>query len=325
MAKEIIEDFLERESPYLLCLYCSKPLKGFESKAEVLKCPHCQVSYPVVNKVPILINENRSIFTFADFTSQRNLFFDITPAGKLRAFIAKNGPTVGGSNLGRRNYKFLSGLLKSDRRARVLILGGSIVGEGMDKFLQEPHFELIESDVSFGPRTQVVFDAHQIPYQDESVDCVVVQAVLEHLIDPQLCVREIHRILKPGGVVYAETPFMQQVHGGPYDFTRFTRSGHRKLFESFEQVKAGPTAGSGTAFAWAYQYLLLSLFGYGKTMRYAVKFFARITGFWMKYIDYITRLNPRDVDGASGFFFIGRKSTKTVSDRQLIDYYFTKE
>ena len=37
------------------------------------------------------------------------------------------------------------------------------------------------------------------------------------------------------GIVYAETPFMQQVHEGAYDFTRYTVLGHRYLFKKFKQ------------------------------------------------------------------------------------------
>jgi len=61
---------------------------------------------------------------------------------------------------------------------------------------------------------------------------MLVQAGLEHVRDLWQVVAEIHRVLKDDGLVYAETPFMQQVHEGPYDFTRFTESGHRYLSAS---------------------------------------------------------------------------------------------
>ena len=52
-------------------------------------------------------------------------------------------------------------------------------------------------------------------------------------------------MLKDDGLVYAETPFLQQVHGGPYDFTRFTHLGHRRLFRKFIELESGATAGAG--------------------------------------------------------------------------------
>ncbi|MEZ5361501.1 MAG: class I SAM-dependent methyltransferase [Bryobacterales bacterium] len=63
-------------------------------------------------------------------------------------------------------------------------------------------------------------DAQRIPFADATFDAVVAQAMLEHVADPVRAVGEIWRVLKPG-LVYSETPFLQQVHAGPYDFTRY--------------------------------------------------------------------------------------------------------
>jgi len=113
------------------------------------------------------------------------------------------------------------------------------------------------------------------------------------------------------------------VHGGPYDFTRFTRSGHRYLFRHFSELASGMTGGPGTALAWSYQYLLLSIFGYTEHARLLVKAAARITGFWLKYLDYFCAPNIRAIDGASGVYFMGQKSDVIMNDRELIHYYST--
>lgn len=312
----------------LICVQCKGKLDSSFLTADLITCPTCQQQYPVVNSIPILIDEKKSIFSFQDFLDKRNLFFDISEKGKIVTLISKLIPGMGGNNLGNKNFKYVEQLLlqlKTFEKPRVLVLGGSIIGEGMHEFVESENLDIVEGDVSFGPRTKIIFDAHSIPYENESFDCVIVQAVLEHVINPQLCVKEIKRVLKPKGIVYAETPFMQQVHGGPYDFTRYTRSGHRKLFQEFEELKSGVTAGSGTALAWSYQYFLQSLFGYNTQLRLIVKFFSRITGFWIKYFDYLTRINSYDNDGASGFYFLGRKSGYPISDKDLIGYYFLRD
>jgi SAM-dependent methyltransferase/uncharacterized protein YbaR (Trm112 family) len=312
----------------LICVSCQSSIENAIIDKDTLKCNSCQLNYPVVNNIPVIINEAESIFSFSDFTKQRNLFFDISKKGNSISFISRVIPGIGGNNLGKKNFKFLENLLinnKFKNKPKVLVIGASIVGDGMSDFINSKNLDIIEGDVSFGPRTKIIFDAHYIPYEDESFDCIIAQAVLEHVIDPIRCVQEIHRVLKPNGIVYAETPFMQQVHGGPYDFTRYTRSGHRKLFQYFEEKKSGATAGSGTALAWSYQYFLLSLFGYTHTLRLLIKVFSRLTGFWIKYFDYLTQYNIRDIDGASGFYFIGTKSSERLTDKELINYYFNSK
>ncbi len=307
----------------LTCVVCKNAIINPVVTPDDIQCESCQQVFPLVNGIPVMINESESIFKFSDFVSQRNLFFDITKKGDLISRVSRFLPSIGGNNLGKENFRHLESLLvgSSSHKPRVLVVGGSIVGEGMSDFVKSNALEIVEGDVSFGPQTKIIFDAHSIPFQAESFDCVVVQAVLEHVINPYRCVEEIFRVLKPTGIVYAETPFMQQVHGGPYDFTRFSRSGHRKLFQRFEELKSGATAGSATALAWSYQYFLLALFGHTRTLRLIVKAFARLTGFWIKYFDIITRVNKYDFDGASGFFFLGRKSTLSIDDKELIGYY----
>lgn len=312
---------------HLSCVLCKNEILNGTVEHDFLKCNTCGQMYPVVNCIPVIINEMESIFTFSDFTKQRNLFFDISKKGELITRISKLAPTIGGNNLGKSNFQLIESLLLKNspiQKPRVLVVGGSIVGEGMSDFTKSPHLEIIEGDVSFGPQTKIIFDAHSIPYTKASFDCVIVQAVLEHVVHASICVEEIHRVLKPGGIVYAETPFMQQVHGGPYDFTRYTRSGHRKLLANFKEIKSGASAGSATALAWSYQYFLLALFGYTRGLRLTVKFFARLTGFWIKYFDYLTRHNKYDDDGASGFYFIGSKSSEKFSDKEIIRYYLEK-
>ena len=66
----------------------------------------------------------------------------------------------------------------------------------------------------------------------------------------------MYRVLKYDGLVYAETPFMQQVHMGKYDFHRFTHLGHRRLFRDFSQIESGVMCGLGMALACGYYYFI---------------------------------------------------------------------
>jgi SAM-dependent methyltransferase len=283
----------------------------------------CGGRFPVVGGVPILINEQASVFSTNDFILQRNTTFNLQPTfserllqGLLRCLPDISNPV--GTSL---HYaKFGDSLLALTSTPRVLIVGGSILGQGMETLAARPGFEFVAADVSHGPLTAVICDAHDIPFEDETFDGVIVQAVLEHVVDPHRCVTEIHRVLKPRGCVYAETPFMQQVHMGRYDFTRFTHSGHRRMFRHFDEIASGPVCGPGMALAWSYQYFLLS-FTTSRVLRGMIRAFARLTSFYLKYADYYLIDKSAAFDAASGFFFIGRKAGNILGDRELITYY----
>ena len=82
--------------------------------------------------------------------------------------------------------------------------------------------------------TDVVADAHALPFRDESFDNVAAIETLEHLKNPFLAVREIKRVLRPGGKVLVTTRFCYPIHDAPADYFRFTRFGLGELFRDLE-------------------------------------------------------------------------------------------
>jgi SAM-dependent methyltransferase len=97
-------------------------------------------------------------------------------------------------------------------------------------------------DVTSNP--DIVADATEIPLQDASVDVVVCTEVLEHLATPALCIDEVWRVCKPGGVFIDSAPFVFPVHGDPSDYYRYTESGLRFLLQKFSVVNIEPMGGS---------------------------------------------------------------------------------
>lgn len=175
--------------------------------------------------------------------------------------------------------------------------------------------ELVAFDIYMSPFVQFIGDGHSIPLADGSFDGVVVQAVLEHVLEPFTVAGEIHRVLRDGGIVYADTPFMQQVHEGPYDFSRFSDSGHRYLFRGFERIDSGLIAGAGTALMW-------SIRCYARALTRSVVLGGLIGHcfFWLRFTDGI--LDPRfSLDAASSVFFLGRKHATSITQADLISYY----
>lgn len=302
----------------LRCPACGSTL---DAGTDGYACTGCERTFPVVHGIPVLIDESRSLFSHADFVAERPTTWQ--PTSKLRQRVSRFLPSLSQNMKAEENYGALRELLLADggeSRPRVLVVGGSRVGQGMGEFADDPRLDLIESDVSFGPRTSLVCDAHQLPLADGSVDAVVIQGVLQALLDPQAAVAEIHRVLRPGGYVYAETPFMQQVCVARFDFTRFTHLGHRRLFRWFEELRSGAVCGPGMALAWSYQYFLLSFFERPRA-RTAVKGFTRVTAFWLKYVDHHLIDRPGGIDAASGVYFLGRRSETPLPDDELIARY----
>jgi len=200
-------------------------------------------------------------------------------------------------------------------RIRILVVGGATVGSGLEPLYSNTAIDLIAFDVYSSPFVQFIADGHAIPLADASVDGVIVQAVLEHVTDPWMVSAEIHRVLRSGGIVYADTPFMQQVHEGPYDFTRFTDSGHRYLFKQFEHIDSGAVAGAGTALAWSIEYFARAL-----TRSIRVGRLVRLCFFWLRNIDGLLDAKY-SLDAASGVYFLGRKCATAVTRAAIIDYY----
>lgn len=303
----------------LRCPACRSDLRP---QNDILFCVNrrCGMQFPVVNGIPVLINDQHSLFTRADFVGRKNTTFNLTRGGWVRR-LDRWLPGLSRNLVSKQNYRaFAEELLGQSANPVVLIIGGSILGDGMEALAAEPRIHLVETDVSFGPRTQLICDAHDLPFDDQSVDGVVAQAVLQYVAEPARCVEEIQRVLKPDGLVYVESAFMQQVVHGRYDFTRFTQMGLRRLFRGFEELASGPTGGPGMALAWSCQFFLLSLAS-ARWARRAAYAFARLTLFWLKYCDAPLKNKPGTYDAAAGFFFMGRKSDKIYSDRELVALY----
>lgn len=66
-----------------------------------------------------------------------------------------------------------------------------------------------------------------------SFDWIVCTEVLEHVLDPFAAVREIRRLLKPGGYAFITTPYNFRIHGPLPDCWRFTEHGLRALLKDF--------------------------------------------------------------------------------------------
>jgi SAM-dependent methyltransferase len=282
-------------------------------------------SYPIVDGKPILIDEERSLFCLADYVPHEH---GTTPEPRawgpweVAERVSRLLPTDSRNVCAETNLRRLAGLLEGRTgRQRLLVVGGGTVGVGFEALLRQPDLEVVETDVFLGPRTQVVCDGHDLPFRDGSFDAVVCQAVLEHVADPPRVVAEIHRVLAPDGLVYSEIPFIQQVHEGALDFTRYTHTGHRRLFRHFDEIWSGAVCGPGMALAWSLRYFVIAALGRREGARLVVGRVVRVLTSWLLWFDGLLANRPGGLDGASATGFLGSRRGSPIPDREIVAGY----
>jgi SAM-dependent methyltransferase len=299
------------------CPRCGAPL-NMTCKAALCvnnNCYYSTAGFPICHGQPVIIDFDDSIFDRAAYRDTNGTVLPRDTSG--RALGSRLHRIINGTNpvAAANCRRFIAELKAGAERPVVLVIGGGNIGAGADELYNDPAIEVVGTDVYASEHTRLLADAHKLPFECGLFDGVWIQAVLEHVLDPGAVVAEIHRVLRPSGIAYAETPFMQQVHERAYDFTRFTLSGHRWLFRRFEEISAGPVCGPSVALLWSIRYFARAL-GVGDRLSRLVA----LPFFWIRYFDLLC--NGREaVDAASGTFFLGRRSTKQIPAHAMPGYY----
>lgn len=82
-------------------------------------------------------------------------------------------------------------------------------------------------------------DIHDLHFADNTFDAVACIAILEHLPMPSVAVAQLHRVLKPGGVIWISLPMSYPYHEAPKDYWRATPDGLRVWMAEFEEISCG--------------------------------------------------------------------------------------
>ena len=304
------------------CLRCPECRAGAlltPSGVDQVKCPVCASRFPIVAGRLVLLRRDNELFKDSDYTQAAVEARSPERAGSLLGRFLPS-PSINLSQL--RVLKQLVQLLDARGPSDVLIIGGGRQRSWLDPILlANVAHRVCYVDIDVGANVEVFCDAHELPFADAAFDGVITTAVLEHVMYPEQAAAEMARVLRPGGLIYSELPFMQQVHEGAYDFTRYTLSGHRRLLSAFSELDAGMVAGPGTALVWAIENFALALFP--RALRSVTKAGARVIFGWLKYADVLLKNRPRAMDGASCTYFFGRRydGTGRTTDSQIIAGY----
>jgi SAM-dependent methyltransferase len=90
--------------------------------------------------------------------------------------------------------------------------------------------------LGYDGRADVLGDGMRLPFSSASFDTVVLLDVLEHLPGPTRALSEANRVLRAGGNLIVQVPFLYPLHDEPFDYTRWTWHGllHLLREEGFE-------------------------------------------------------------------------------------------
>ncbi len=110
--------------------------------------------------------------------------------------------------------------------------------EGSAPYFEEASVETLDIDEKSGA-THIadICQNNEAKIKGSRFDYIVCTEVLEHTLQPFDAVKEIKRLLKPGGIAFVSTPFNFRIHGPLPDCWRFTEHGLRELFKDFEIVE----------------------------------------------------------------------------------------
>lgn len=300
----------------LICPVCKA--KDLKVNPDGLICSNnaCECSQKVsglVNGKPVLIDFQNSLMYECQYTpdSAESVIPRIKGGLKTRFRDVLRGKSQVTSG----NIEALIEFVSKNKSPRILIIGGAEIGVGIDKLYEKFGEKILVLDIYDSGNVDILADAHSIPFRDGIFDVVIIQAVLEHVLNPQMVIAEVSRILRTEGIVYAETPFMQQVHEGAYDFTRFTESGHRYLFKNFIEIKSGFTTGAGTSLLWSLDFFFSGLLRTRLAGKLVQVFF-----FWLRYCD---QFIPKsfNIDAACGVFFMGKKGSAEIESKSILLHY----
>ncbi len=172
-----------------------------------------------------------------------------------------------------------------------------------------------EWNLNLFPRTNidVVGSAEHLPLATESIDVIISNAVLEHVQDFPATLREMNRVLKPGGFVYVEIPFIQNYHthdiyGVQFeDYRRLTKAGLRQALGFCTPLDVGVCVGPTST---VLQMLRAYVAGFGTSARYE-RWVERLYYLLGNLVVWIDGVLPESVVDRSkipsGVYFFGRK------------------
>lgn len=275
---------------------------GLEWRADDVRCVACARTYiRAESRTPILLLGDAPAVEAAWYPGVRHLL----PLG-LRSFVDRHRrvlcPTLTYRSPGCRSLvaEFVEACPAG---ATIANVGGGTRRYGSN---------VVNIETAPVPGVDLVGVAEQLPLADSSCDGAILQAVLEHVRSADLTLRELHRILKPDGLLFVEIPFMQGYHPDPGDYRRYTEQGlcAELADHGFVVESSGVAVGPGSAMAWVTaEFLAFLVSGRSERIYRIARPACRLLAQPIKYTDRWLDAHPLASTLASGVWARARRNT----------------
>ena len=283
----------------ILCPVCKKGSVGL--KAEILSCESCKVQFQVYKDTPALIDKKFSQFIFQNLTenaawedydpsritkkvarfstNKKSIYQKITPSYRVQI-----GP----------NYKEF--LEKYNISGKVLELGGGPNSMNVDG--------VVNCDINAYSTVDIIGDARNLPFQDNTFDAIICNSVLEHIFEVDQVASECKRILKDKGYLFMCVP---QICGRHHtvDFFRWTLPGLKKQFSQFEIIDDGIILGPGMFINHLIVSMFISITPF-TLLNKSITFVLEWLFFPLRFLDYLGRNKPEYRDYAHTIYIIAQ-------------------
>jgi len=300
----------------LECVKCRGEVRVSD---DALVCKNCGEHFSFFRGLPVMLAADNTLFPPSAYRETRPLGGAASRKGglgrRLKRLVPKKSVNVARERMFGRVSKEHHGHGK-----KILVIGCGNQTQQLERHFGGDGTIFVFCDIDKSADADVFCDSHVLPFRPGSFDGIISTAVMEHVLYPDKVVAEIERVLKDDGFVYSEIPFLQGVHEGAYDFSRFSLSGHRRLYEGFSEIETGMVAGPGTVLCWGIEAFGRSLAN-NRKISAALGLLARSLFFWLKYVDFVLKDNPVALDNASCTYFYGHKADQRIDPAQIIARY----
>ena len=246
--------------------------------------------------------DQRWIWQESKLIHQDQLHNDIPPrtSSKVQKAIVSN--VYAAQNRSPQVFACLSRLLSELKAGN----WGLNLGSGATNY----HPQLINLDIQDSENVDVLNLGTALPFKNNSLDLVISQEVLEHIADPWDTISEVHRVLRPGGKFYCQTPFIIGFHPGPCDYWRFSRQALEHLFKKpqWERRELELTLGHGSGlYRILVEFLAVTASTISQRFYRPVKGLAALLCYPLQWFDYLTPLSQEQDRIPGGYYCVAVK------------------